>query len=264
MRVAGDTPASTEAVPICDVLLFVTTETEEEALLDVARKLELACERRSDPELDDYFDLGTVGRKRVVAVRTRIGTIEHRAATSQAIRFQAKTNATFFVATGMAWGLSSEQQSLGEVLVSRSLFPYDDREMVDSPTGPVPNYDKTKRRLSSQTLFSLVKAESQREDLPFKVTIGMLLSGGTRVSSRNFRNALAAGIPESSDTIIGGDMEGVGLLAVAPADDPRWLVVKGISDFGEGSAEKTDKTMRAAACRNAVWLVLSAFLHERK
>lgn len=257
------TSASTVPVPICDVLLFVTTDAEETALLEVARELGITCQRRTDPELRDYFDLGTVGIKRVVAIRTRIGTVEHGAATSQAIRFQAHTSATAFVAMGMAWGISPTLQSIGEVLVSRSLFPYDHREMVDSPTGPVPNYEKTKRRVSSDALFSLVQAESQKSKLPFKVTPGMLLSGGARVSSRAFRDTLAAGIPDAA-AVVGGDMEGVGLLAVAPAAKPRWLIVKGISDFGEGRAVETDPALRATACRNAVWLVLSAFLHETK
>lgn len=69
-------------------------------------------------------------------------------------------------------------------------------------------------------------------------------------------------VPPGRYPLIGGDMEGVGLLAVAPADKPVWLVVKGISDFGEGPVSETDPGRRATACLHAATLVLSAIRNE--
>jgi nucleoside phosphorylase len=197
-----------------------------------------------------------------LAVRTRMGIIEHRGSSAQAVLFQAKTQARGMIAMGMAFGISPAHQAYGQVLGSESIFPYDKREVVDSESGPVSDYSKTKRRLASPTLLAMLKSEINREARAFSVSLGLLLSGGARISSGQFRDSLASQIPDGPHPVIGGDMEGVGLLSVSPSDDPRWVVVKGISDFAEGKSSTTDVSMRETACRNAVRLVLSAILHE--
>jgi nucleoside phosphorylase len=260
---ANDVSEPIRPVPVCDLLIFITTDTEQEALLWVSGLFGLTCRAQSDPELGDYFDLGSVGRERVLAVRTRMGTVDHRGATTQAVLFRAKTQARGLIAVGMAFGMSRKYQRFGDVLVSESLFPYDVREVVDSPAGPVPNYEKTKRRWASSVLVAMIDAEILRKALPFAVHRGLLLSGNARISSSAFRDDLAARIPPSGP-IVGGDMEGVGLLAVAPADKPVWIVVKGISDFAEGDASHTDDVLRGIACRNAVYLVLVSILHAHE
>lgn len=252
-----------QPVPACDLLIFVTTESEVEALRLECDALGLSCFPQDDPELGAYFDLGIVGGQRVVAVRTRMGTVEHRAAAFQAALFQSKTGATGLIATGMAFGISPELQRIGEVLVAESLFPYDQREIVDSPVGPVPDYTRTKRRAANRDLVSMIAQEVRRSAFPFRVSTGLLLSGGARISSRSFRDSLVAAVPPGREPVIGGDMEGVGLLSVSHARDPRWVVVKGISDFAEGGAGSTKPAVRLAACRNAIGLVLSAILHRQ-
>lgn len=251
-----------EEIPECDLLIFVTTDSEVEALLESGERLGLTVKQVMDEKLGIWFDLGTVGRLRTLAVRTRVGAGEHRGATSQAVIFQAKTNARLLVMAGMAFGISRAVQSPGEVLVSTSVFPYDRREVVDGPNGPVVDYRRTRRRRASPELIALIEAEVRRARPPFPVSFGQLLSGQTRISSRTFRDELLMSVPDSSDPVLGGDMEATALLAVAPASDPCWVVVKGISDFADGDSLHTRPEVRTAACRNAVGLVLSALLHE--
>ena len=64
--------------------------------------------------------------------------------------------------------------------------------------------------------------------------------------------------------IIGGEMEGVGLLAASSsADDPIWCVVKGISDFADENRDANITESRSRACHNAANFVLSALQNER-
>lgn len=60
-------------VPHCDILLFVTTSTEEEQLRLVCQDLEVPCTEVTS-QLGLYYDLGTLGSNRVLAVKTRMGT----------------------------------------------------------------------------------------------------------------------------------------------------------------------------------------------
>ena len=55
-------------------------------------------------------------------------------------------------------------------------------------------------------------------------------------------------------------MEGVGLLSVSSADDPAWVVVKGISDFAEDTRSEEFERTRELACRNSARFVLSALM----
>ncbi|HSW46739.1 MAG TPA: hypothetical protein VLM89_14345 [Phycisphaerae bacterium] len=94
-----------------------------------------------------------------------------------------------------------------------------------------------------------------------------MLSGGARIFSRRFLVELVKGVPWAEDGIIGGDMEAVGLLSAAPADEPVWIVVKAISDFADeqrggvhqNEAKKQQyQADRSNACLDSARFVLRA------
>ena len=91
-----------------------------------------------------------------------------------------------------------------------------------------------------------------------------MLSGAARIHCQAFRDELVAGVPAVvEDTIVGGEMEGVGLLAAsATVDDQIWCVVKGISDFADVLRDEEITEARSLACRNAADFVLSALLND--
>lgn len=159
----------------------------------------------------------------------------------------------------MAYGIDRRTQGFGDVLVARRIFPYDSREVVDSDNGPVADYNRTKSGEAHPGLIRMFEQASKRRAHPFKVSFGTILSGGARVSSATFRDQLAQSLPPGHGAPIGGEMEGVGLLAIAK----RWALVKAISDFAESGPQATDHEQRAAACRNAVTFVLTALLDDR-
>lgn len=80
-------------------------------------------------------------------------------------------------------------------------------------------------------------------------------------NGRDFASSLPT--PAGEDSIIGGEMEGVGLLAASTTvDDPIWCVVKGISDFADENRDAMIDTSRPIACRNSANFLLSALLNE--
>jgi len=76
---------------------------------------------------------------------------------------------------------------------------------------------------------------------------------------RELLSAVTGG--EGPGGYIGGEMEGIGLLAASNKAEPVWAIVKGISDFADDQRHDEIEATRAAACLNAVRFVLAA-LHR--
>jgi adenosylhomocysteine nucleosidase len=262
----------------CTLLLFVATSTEEDALKDAATHRGIPFEKVKDPELrqygwGEYHWLGPIGSEIVIAVRpTRekgnaaMGALGRLGVAAKAMRFRLATGAKGIVQLGMAFGIDPQQQSIGDVLVSSCLIPYDNRDIKPAPDGHpgyVADYSRANREQARSSLVELFRRELKRGGHPFSIHIGAMLSGAARIHCRAFRDELVAGVPGGEDPIVGGEMEGVGLLAASTAaDDPIWCVVKGLSDFGDEGRDEAIKTSPPTACRNAAEPVLSSLLND--
>jgi adenosylhomocysteine nucleosidase len=204
-----------------------------------------------------------IGDNRVNAVRTEMGPLSYGGSASQGIFFKSATGATGIIQLGMAFGIRPERQRPGDVLVSSSLIPYDRRDIRTVGEGYTVDYAPARRHESIPSLLRIFQAERERGGHPFEIHIGSLLSGGARIHSRFFRDELVASVPVGEDEIVGGEMEGVGLLSISPANDPAWIVVKGISDFADEDRDAVIEQNRPIACRNAADFVLDALLNSR-
>jgi len=261
-RIFGEAPddQSTDerTPPSCDVLLLVAIDAELEALRVVCAELGIPLESKQWGPLGEYFDLGVVGSDRVLAAQTRMGAIRHEGAAYKAILFRRATQATSFIQTGMAFGVDPHAQRHGDVLVARAIFPYDDRTIRGANGQPVVDYSRTKRRAAKTALVQLFEREIERGGHAFGIHLGTMLSGSARIFCGRFRDELVSTIPVGRDRIVGGDMEGLGLLSVSPADKPLWAVVKGISDFADEDRDGIIEATRPIACENAVRFVLKS------
>ena len=288
----------------CDVLLFIATSTEKDALREAARLAGFQFQRHTIEGVGRFYSLGTVGSTKVNAVATDMGPFSYGGSASRAIHFRIATGATAIIQLGMAFGVDPEGQRLGDVLVSTSLIPYDLREVrpigtvsevmpadegnadtmgddddLEAPAaaaGPgapmvVPtvttaapdqpyfvDYRYAKRHTAKESLLQLFRNEENRGQYDHRVYFGGLLSGGARIFSRRFLGELVRGVPPAEDGIVGGEMEGVGLLSVSPAAEPIWIVVKGISDFADENRDSVVAGARPVACANSARFVLRA------
>lgn len=263
----------------CSLLFFVATSTEEDALREAAVARGLPFEKIKDNKLKqfgwhDYYWVGPVGYETVIAVRpTRLagqvvmGALGRLGVAAKAIRFREATGALGIVQLGMAFGIAGPpRQRLGDVLVSASLIPYDNRAIkphLSKDGRCVVDYSSAGREPARPALVELFRRERARGGHGFGVHVGAILSGAARIHCRAFRDELLSGVPGGADEIVGGEMEGVGLLAASTAEDPIWRVVKGVSDFADENRDRDIAIAREAACRNAARFVLSALINDR-
>ena len=100
--------------------------------------------------------------------------------------------------------------------------------------------------------------EARKEEWRGEVHFGALLTGAARIHSALFRDELVRGNDNHGEPIVGGEMEGVGLLATCDPENSVWTVVKGISDFADEQRDQDVKEWRTTACFNSAKFVLQA------
>jgi hypothetical protein len=123
------------------------------------------------------------------------------------------------------------------------------------------NYPTARRRASLTWVerFRRIADEFDRTGETERVIVGTLLSGGARIESARFRDALISNIPAMDPPIVGGEMEAVGAVSAATSDDidePGWIVVKGIADFADAPSRAKIEESRNGAARSAARVVL--------
>jgi nucleoside phosphorylase len=112
-------------------------------------------------------------------------------------------------------------------------------------------------------LIETVRRESARHPKAYSVHLGAVLSGSARIQSAHFRDELVEALSSTDDPIVGGEMEGVGLLAFSH-HDPIWCVVKGISDFADEDRDRVIGEGREIASRNSAGFVLDALANRNR
>lgn len=256
----------------CSLLVFVVTPAEEAGLVAAAQSRNIFPEKVDHPVLGGYLWLGRVGAYTVIAScpsrekgRIVMGSHGRLGTAAKGIQLRESTGAQGIVQLGMAFGVAPEAQRLGDVLISTSLIPYDNRIVrgnADESRGYAVDYREATRQPARPELVKLFRSESQRVH-PFGVHLGAILSGAARIHSAAFRDELVREVPRDDDLIVGGEMEGVGLLAASKTTkDPVWCVVKGISDFGDENRDTVINENRGPACRNAAEFLLSALQND--
>ena len=159
----------------------------------------------------------------------------------------------------MAFGIDPHSQSIGDVLISKSLVFYDhfnkvtDGEMVLKP----------------QEVYQIstdITSQVHQIDLPdppknvgtFRWHSGSILTGGTVLSDATEKAKLISAAKRTGYTIIGGDMEASGIYYACQKVKNRsipFLVIKGICDWGaEKNAwkEVIDSNLDGESIKNAV------------
>jgi adenosylhomocysteine nucleosidase len=256
----------------CDLLIFVSVASEQQQLKRVAQELNVQFERHEHGTLGQYHRLGTVGDFRVNAVRTAMGPLSYGGSASKGILFKEASSATAIVQIGMAFGVDPGTQRIGDVLISSSLIPYDRRDIRPDRSTVwrrwarkyLVDYTQAKTHYPKESLLRVFQQAIDPAKQEYNVHVGAVLSAAARIHSSRFRDELVAQISHGRGKVVGGEMEGVGLLSCSAPDDPCWIVVKGISDFADENRDTIIKESRPTACRNSASFVPSALLSAKR
>lgn len=249
------------APPECDVLIFVATRAELDAVRKAAAEQGLQFDERSTV-MGAYVSLGTIGGHRVVAVKTSTGGLGPRGSSANARFYLEATGATSLICVGMAFGIDRNTQRLGDVLVSSHVFPYDDRYVAQDQKKWWYDYARRDIRMyrAKSDLVKMLERYKLGPGKSERIAVGCLLTGSALIASSSYRDELVLRCGAAAKNIVGGEMEGVGLLGLHPRERCCWLIVKGISDFADGVPVTPDEeiTNKRDACENAARAVLRA------
>lgn len=278
-----------------DILLVTATQTEHDELRTAAEANDLPFEKRQG-RLRPYYHLGTIGTNRVAHMQVEMGPFGVNGSAARCIEARAETRATTIILLGTAFGIDPDGQNLHEVLVSESVFLYEDRHVVDLPTRGVRqhaaaacaqlfdlagagrsrahdwlsvearpsyliNYPAARRRASAGWVSRFRQLADNAVEGSERISVGTILSGGSRIESLRYKAELLRSIPELDTRIIGGEMEAVGVVSASPSaryEDPGWIVVKGIADFGDAATRAQIAQNRGPAAAAAARVVLRA------
>lgn len=138
-------------------------------------------------------------------------------------------NIDTIIFSGIAFGNYTKRngdQNIGDILVSKQLWNYE--------SGKVDNNYISRGDKCSATPWLLDRFQnSALKWETSEIHFGVIASGEKLVNSEEFVMKLM----NQESELIGGEMEGVGLVSVAERYRKDWILIKGISDWGVG---KTD------------------------
>ena len=262
--------------PLCNVLLFVTTPTERDTLKDVAAQMGIE-DKTIQGNFSDYLDLGKHGPYRVFGVHTEMGALQAGGSATKGLLCPVETSARYVIAVGTAFGIDRAHQKFGDVLVATHVVPYDFVLVDTDSDGRLPriSYNNAKPNPSNPALIALLRRFAGHSHTNFNVHFGAMLSGSAQIRCGAYRDHLRSKFDKKltdldkqsvrkkgqplTERIIGGEMEGVGLLATPTKEGAAsWLIVKGISDFADEEHNSENERERVDACKNAVEFVLKA------
>lgn len=207
-----------------------------------------------------YFQLGTIGEARVWHVQTEMGSngqAGSRTTITEGIQALAPRAV---ILLGIAGGAQPESQVVGDILVSQRLMIYHNLRLGTNPeTQALDMRARGVRVMASTRLLNRFRSgwraiqftAWERNTLP-QVIFGLMLSGDFLIDYQPFLDQLIQLEPDT----IGYEMEAAGLYDAATLFGTDWIVVKAISDFGNGLKRMNKSANQLLAARNAARFVL--------
>ena len=229
------------------VLIVTVTRVEAVAVLKVFSEATGTDWKRIKKGNCIYYDIGVLKHTSIYMVQSEMGTATPSGALLTIRQAIQDISPREVIMCGIAFGTGRNgKQKLGDILVAQQLLYYEPQKF-DEKLGQVQRGDKV---TSSEGLLRKFRSGV----LDWKgatIHFGLLLTGEKLVNNPTFKKQLLEQEPEA----IGGEMEAAGLYAATHDANFKvdWIVVKAISDWGDGT--KNSKSQPLAA-DNAARFVL--------
>ena len=200
-----------------------------------------------------YYELDGVGDFRVIHRHSRQGPQEAQLSATQAIDHW---NPQLLIAVGIAFGVNEKKQHLRDVLVSEKMLDYELARV--EPDGTF-TYRGTPQETSRELTERVTNINLQRRGKTGWPTIrmGIMLSGAKLVDNEEYRNTIAS----LHSKVIGGEMEGSGILTACSRDGVDMIVVKAICDWASHKDTPSKEEDQKKAAQSAA-IVARAILEK--
>jgi nucleoside phosphorylase len=224
------------------ILLLTVNDWERKALLSEMTPLDGEESILQGALSSITYRIGMFGNYCAAYTESTMGSGGRQGATLTAERAinELKPKAVFLL--GIAFGIDSKKQKLGDVLIAENIFPYELQKLNE----------KFAIYRGHSVLCGTILAERFRmrrsdwkpshngQSFDVSVHQGLVLSGEKVVNNKEFRDALVKGFP----TAIGGEMEGAGAYS-AVTNPTEVILIKSICDWADG--DKNDDAQPFAA-----------------
>jgi nucleoside phosphorylase len=244
---SSELPVDTNIPPRADILLVTVTEIETKAVLQVFRQDTDHIYNQYSIGTKIYYELDTMnGGALTFLVQSEMGVSGTGSSLLTVYESIQALGPSSVIMVGIAFGVDSHKQRLGDILVSQQLCGYEHQRHGTAYDGSPTIILRGDRVTASVKLLSSFRSgsldwseqpyESRRGRWGRRVDFGAILSGEKLVDNVEFRNQLLALEPQA----IGGEMEGFGLYVAAQNARVDWILVKAICDWADGnkSAQK--------------------------
>jgi nucleoside phosphorylase len=157
------------------------------------------------------------------------------------------------IMVGIAFGVDRNKQTIGDVLISTHIWPYEPQRIGTAPDGGQNRIPRGSRVPASSRLLSLFRHMElgwQKSGVHF----GLMISGEKLIDNIDFLDGLRSREPEA----IGGEMEGAGLYSAASRRKVDWILAKAICDWADGKKRENKEKNQLLAAHNAAEFALDA------
>lgn len=210
---------------VCKVLL-ITANPIEKAMLHycVTQSKEGARIRRIISDTNAYF-IFKWGRYWIAHIhQPQTGAFKNLGLNSTLTEALRHFSPNVIISVGVAFGIDYQTQNIGDVIVSRKLYPYSENKRDEDIVKPDRSQDKV---IDDWLDVRFVNANGFLDG----VTYGGILSGGSVMSSFEEKDRVCVAYSKG-DYVVGGEMEGSALFQISQSRGIPCAVIKGICDWG--------------------------------
>lgn len=233
-----------------DLLIITVTNIEAETVINAfkecngtkANSIQLSSGRA-------YRNLDKIDSRKVFMTRSRQGSSGDKGSQKAVEEAILDLKPKDVIMVGIAFGMNKEKQTIGDVLVATQL-----KDIRQEKKGRNKNISRGSKVPCHSRLLDNFKITSNDWKIA-KVHEGLMLSGEKLLDNKKELKKLKKTEPEA----IGGEMEGNGLYESCQMAKIDWILIKGISDWGDGTKDDKEKDEnQKKAAKNAIDFVLYA------
>ena len=234
--------------PQPDVLLVTVNENETRAVHELFEAATGTPAITIPLEGLVYHNLGRLNETTVFHVISEIGSSSIGAMQQTVDKAIRALDPGAVIAVGVAFGVNDKKQSIGDILLSKQLRPYD-LQRVGSEI--ILRGDKPHASARLVNHFRTF-ADTKWKDSAFRP--GVVLTGEKLIDNIDYRDQLV----EFECEAVGGEMEGGGLYVSCQEHKVDWIVIKAICDWADGNKATNKKSRQKKAANNAAQFLIRA------